>query len=202
MTRSFGSTCFRWAAIGLLLCLSACAAQKRPALLSGRTAQERIAALTHWRLEGRISVQTATEGFQANLFWEHEKQQDRVRVSGPFSQGAYSIVLQDDLIFIRDSNGHTKSSRNAPLLLRQELGVAVPLSSLRYWVLGVSEPSATPADARYAESGQLWQLRQNGWSLDFQNFVQVRDFLLPQKLAAQGRDIKLKLFIDDWIIGQ
>ncbi|MCU0736193.1 MAG: lipoprotein insertase outer membrane protein LolB [Methylotetracoccus sp.] len=183
----------------LLILLSACAGVTPPPS-TGMAKQVKLAALTHWRLEGRIAVQTPDDAFQASLFWEHERQQDRVRVSGPFSQGTFSIILQDDLIFIRDSSGNTKSSRNVPALLQQELGFAVPLSSLRYWVLGVPAPSVIAGQASYDQGGLLRQLRQDGWRLDFQSFVPAGDYLLPQKLAAQGRDLKLKLFVDDWVI--
>lgn len=185
----------------LLLVLAGCAGWKKPVPVAIGTQEDRL-ALSHWRMEGRIAVRTSQDAFQANLQWEHERKQDRVQVSGPFSQGAYSIVLQDDLIFIRDSSGNSRSSRNIPELLQQELGFAVPLSSLRYWVLGIPEPSESPRYVLYDEAGVLRRLRQHDWMLDFQSFVQVRDFLLPQKVAAQGRDIRLKLFVDDWVIVQ
>ncbi len=181
----------------MLLWLGSCAVVQPPA---GKTARDKLEALNHWRLEGRIAVQSTNDAFQANLFWEHENRQDRLRVSGPFSQGVLSIVLQDDQILIRDSNGVAKSSRNVKALLKQELGFAVPLSSLRYWVLGISEPAGAPVQAVYDQVGRLRQLRQNGWILDFQNFVAVGDYVLPQKLAARGADLKLKLFVDDWVI--
>lgn len=195
MSRCYRST-FCTAALSLLL--SACAVIKP--VPGGKPAQADMAAFSHWRLEGRIAVQTSADAFQASLSWEHEGRQDRVQVSGPFSQGAFSIILQDDLIFIRDSSGHTRSSRDVSALVRQELGFDVPLSGLRYWVLGVAEPSAGTAKVSYDETGRLQQLQQDGWTLDFQHFVQVGDFLLPQKLAARGSDIRLKLFVDEWVI--
>jgi outer membrane lipoprotein LolB len=188
----------RFAGLLLLLMMSGCATVKGPSL-SAEEGRARVVALAHWRLDGRIAVQTASDAFQARLFWEHENQQDRVRVSGPFSQGVFSIVVQDDLALIRDSSGQTKVSRDLPGLLRRELGFAVPLSSLRYWVLGVSEPSVSGL-ARYDASGQLRQLRQGEWSLDFERFVQVKEFLLPEKLSAKGREVKLKLVVEDWSI--
>ncbi len=182
-----------------LLLLSGCAAVTPPPSPS-MARRVKLAELTHWRLDGRIAVQTPDDAFQASLFWEHERQQDRVRISGPFSQGALSIILQDDLIFIRDSSGNTKSSRNVSALLHQELGFSVPLASLRYWVLGIPAPFAAPGQVSYDPSGLVRRLRQDGWRLDFQTFVPADGYVLPQKLAAQGQDLKLKLFVDDWVI--
>jgi len=182
----------------LLMVMSGCATVQRPPL-PFEDARARVVALTHWQLEGRIAVQTSSDAFQARLFWEHEKRQDRVRVSGPFSQGVLSIVVQDDLALIRDTSGETRVSRDIPSLLRKELGVAVPLSSLRYWVLGVAEPSV-PGQTRYDAFGQLRQLRQGEWALDFERYVRVGDFVLPEKLSVKGREVKLKLVVEDWAI--
>jgi outer membrane lipoprotein LolB len=166
-----------------------------------KDSRDRLLALARWRLDGRIAVRTPSEGLQADLHWEHDKGQDRLQVSGPFSQGAVSIVLQQDFVLIRGADGIAKSSSDAADLLRRELGFAVPLSSLRYWVLGVSSPRLS-SDAAYDASGQLRRLRQGGWSLDYERFVQVQDLLLPKKMSVQGGDVKLKLFVDEWTVAQ
>lgn len=163
------------------------------------TLRSRLLGLEHWRMEGRIGVKTGADAFQASLQWEHERAQDRVRVAGPFNQGGVSIVLQNDLILIRDGRGNVRTSRDATGLLRQELGFSVPLASLRYWVIGVPEPegSATP---RYDATGLLRELRQAGWAVDYEQFMPVQGFALPQKLSARGVDMRLKLVVDDWEI--
>lgn len=196
---SWVATVARFSAGAGLLLLSACATVV-PLPRGQGAAAEQLAALSHWRLDGRIAVQSPSDAFQAGLSWEHEGRQDRVQVSGPLSQGAYSIVLQDDLILIRDNKGNVRSSRNGAALLRDELGVAVPLAGLRYWVLGLGDPSTTPAERFYDQEGRLRQLSQNGWKLDYLAYTPVGDLVLPQKISARSRDLKLKLFVDDWSI--
>lgn len=182
-----------------LILLSACASVAPP--MAGRAAQQtELLALKHWRMDGRIAVQSATEAFQAGLVWEHEGRQDRVQVSGPLSQGAYSIVLQDHLILVRDQNGNLRTSNNPSALLRSELGVAVPLASLRYWVLGMADPGGASPLPVFDNQGRLRELRQADWVLSYPGFVAAGDYELPQKLLAESRDIKLKLVVDDWSI--
>ncbi|MFO1419249.1 MAG: lipoprotein insertase outer membrane protein LolB [Methylotetracoccus sp.] len=161
--------------------------------------QSALRALAHWRLDGRIAVQTPKEAIQAGLFWEHEGTQDRLRLSGPLSQGTVSIVVQPDVVLIRDSAGRTTMSRDVEQALKRELGVAVPVASLRWWVTGLPEPDVT-GEARYDASGRLQRLDQRGWQIEFERFVSVGGLSLPQKMAAQGGDIKLKLVVDDWSV--
>jgi len=172
---------------------------KEPAVPGVSQAQQRIYGLSSWRLEGRIGVQTAKDAWHANLFWEHEGRQDRLRISGPFSQGAVSIILQDDLIYINEGHGVVESSREPDVMLKQRLGFAVPLASLRYWVMGVPSPVAEHAAERDS-SGRIRGFRHLGWLLSFDRFVNVRDLVLPQKMTIQGHEVKLKLIADEWVI--
>lgn len=156
------------------------------------------AGLKSWTLAGRIGVKTAEEGWSANLIWEHEVKQDRLRISGPFSQGMVSIVIQDDLIHINEGNGVEMTSREPDLALKERLGFAVPLQSLRYWVMGVPDPHAAHRDD--PEQGVQRRFSQLGWSLAYEKFSRVGPLLLPQKATIQGHDVRLKLIADEWTI--
>jgi outer membrane lipoprotein LolB len=152
-----------------------------------------------WKLEGRIAVKTQDDGWTANLVWEHDPLQDRLRISGPFSQGLLSIVVQDDLIHVNEGNGVEQTSREPDALLRERLGFSVPLRSLRYWVTGVPAP-----DTEYAqlpvEAGVTSRFSQQGWSLAYEKFSRFGGYQLPQKATINGHDVRLKLIADDWLI--
>ncbi|MGX2041977.1 lipoprotein insertase outer membrane protein LolB [Methylocaldum sp. MU1018] len=184
--------------VALIASLAGCAVlEKGPVPLS--RLEEKNYDLKSWRLEGRIGVQTANDAWQANLFWEHDTNQDRLRVSGPFSQGMVSIVLQKDLIYINEGGGVTESSRDPDAMLKDRLGFVVPLSSLRYWITGLPDPNRdhTPL---YEEAGSLRGFRQSGWTLRFERYMTVDDRVMPQKMAIQGPEVKLKLIADNWRI--
>lgn len=193
--------------LGLLFLLavitgsSGCALlRKEPGLPGVSEAQQKIYGLSSWRLEGRIGVQTPKDAWHANLFWEHDRHQDRLRISGPLSQGMVSIILQDDLIYINEGNGVVESSRDPDVMLQERLGFAVPLANLRYWVMGVPAP-ATAYLAERDKAGDARGFRQSGWRLWFERFITVRDLVLPQKMMIQGNEVKLKLIADEWVIG-
>lgn len=186
--------------IGLLSTACAPSWVKPPELQAG-TEQNRLLALTYWRLEGRVAIQAHGEGVNANLYWEHDGRQDRVRLSGPFSQGAVSVVLQDDLIYLNEGNGNIRSSRDPEELLQDRLGFSVPLRELRYWVLGLPSPRGAPAYVSVAgAAGEVRSFSQQGYSLTYERFARVKEFDLPQKLSAQGGELKLKLIVDEWVL--
>lgn len=159
-------------------------------------------ALKAWRMEGRIGVKTTEDAWQANLFWEHEAAQDRLRISGPLSQGMVSIVVQKDLLYINEGNGVTKLSRDPDAELRERLGFAVPLASLRYWVLGVPAPGLAYMPIQ-AGGDSSTGFRQAGWTVRVDNLTHLNNRALPQKLRVESDDVavKLKIIADTWEIG-
>lgn len=154
------------------------------------------ASIRAWSVDGRIGVQTADKAWQANLYWEHDPAQDRLRISGPLSQGLVSIVVQKDLIFVNEGNGVTQLSRDPDTMLRQRLGFAVPLTSLRYWMLGVPDPDQSSRPIPGGEDGNGFQ--QVGWRIYPDALASVDGWMLPRKLRAQGAGVKLKILADDW----
>jgi len=149
-------------------------------------------SIRSWSMDGRIGVQSSEGAWQANLYWEHDPAQDRLRISGPLNQGLVSIVVQKDLIYVNEGEGVTTLSRDPDAMLRQRLGFAIPLTSLRYWVLGVSDPekaSVSLSDARF---------RQLGWEVVVDELAPVSGWSLPQKLRVQGAGVRLKILADTW----
>ncbi|HYE34843.1 lipoprotein insertase outer membrane protein LolB [Methylocaldum sp.] len=191
---------FKVFVLALIASLAGCAVfEKEPGRPVFPPKAEENYDLKAWRLEGRIGVQTTHDAWHANLFWEHDADQDRLRVSGPFSQGMVSIILQKDLIYVNGGGGIAEFSRDPDAMLKDRLGFAVPLSSLRYWVMGLPDPnqSHTPV---YEESGSSRGFQQSGWTLRFERYVNVGDRIMPQKMAIQGPEVKLKLIADSWQI--
>lgn len=182
-----------------LLGLSGCAAMRRePAGMAEQ--QALVGRLGKWKLEGRIAVRTTQDAWQANLVWEHEGKQDRLRFSGPLNQGMVSIILQEDLIFINEGNGVERMSRDPDALLTEKLGFSVPLASLRYWILGVPAPFEKSAAMELDSAGRLRHLRQSDWSLDFERYGYWDGISLPQKILIRNPELRIRLFADEWTI--
>ncbi len=177
--------------------LPGCALFREVPVLPG--AQQDLYGLQAWRMDGRVGVQTPEDAWQANLFWEHEAHQDRLRISGPLSQGMVSIILQKDLLYINEGNGVTRLSRDPDALLRERLGFVVPLSSLRYWILGVPDP-AFAYTAIPGQNGAAGGFQQSGWTVEWDRHTLAGQYAVPQKLRVQGAGVKLKIIADHWEI--
>jgi outer membrane lipoprotein LolB len=155
------------------------------------------ASLRSWSLDGRIGAQATDKAWQASLYWEHAPAQDRLRISGPLSQGLVSIIVQKDLIYVNEGNGAETLSHDPDAWLRQRLGFAVPLTSLRFWVLGIPDPDHSFAMTSAGED-VAGGFRQAGWRIYPEQVDNVDGWLLPRKIRAEGPGVKLKILADTW----
>ena len=151
--------------------------------------------LTVWDMEGRIGVHAAKDSWQADLAWSHDLKQDRLRLSGPLSQGLVSIVLQRDLIYINEGDGIDHLARDPEAALKARLGFAVPLKSLRCWILGI--PNAEEPWQPLA-SGPAGAFTQQGWRIIPSSLVTVGGYALPGRLLVEGGGVRLKIIADQW----
>lgn len=155
------------------------------------------AALQNWTLDGRIAVRGRDDAWQANLFWDHDPHQDRIRLSGPLSQGVVSVILQNNLIYINEGEGRAQLSKDPDAALREKLGFAVPFRSLRYWILGIPDPSQ-PVETLKPADGAAQAFRQGDWTVQVDRRIEAAGHQLPQKLLTQGLGFSLKLIVDQW----
>ena len=189
----------RAAVLLLPLVLAGCAGWRPPPPTVSETERHWRAALVErpWRLQGRIGVRGGRDSWHGHLRWEHGRDFERLVLSGPFGQGGAVIEARPGWIRLRYPDGKTLESTTPDRLLRQVLGVAVPLAALRYWVLGLSAPG--PVSAERDVAGRLRRLRQDGWEVEYQAYGVVGAGALPTKLRLRGPGgIRLTLLIDEW----
>lgn len=149
--------------------------------------------LAPWSLEGRLALTSERDSWTADLAWSHRRGDEYIKLSGPLGQGAVMIHLAGNLVTVAQGDGKIESSDDPEGFINQRLGMFVPVSSLRYWVLGLPEPEL---DFEDADSG----FRQSGWTVAFQAMQSVGQLLLPRKMSVANDRVKLKLIIDQWTI--
>jgi outer membrane lipoprotein LolB len=118
---------------------------------------------------------------------------EEIKLSGPLGQRAAVIRLTGAFVSIDHGDGKLESSEEPEEFVNQQLGVYVPLVSLRYWAFGL--PESTHA---YMET--IDGFSQAGWLISYKQMQIVSGQSLPRKIVASNSDVKLKLVIDQWII--
>ena len=138
-----------------------------------------ITAPQGFTLTGKIGVKTPQQSGSAFYAWAQTGDRFAIDLSGALGIGQTHIEgVQGHVTLDNSTTGHLEAQ--APeTLLKQATGWDAPISSLRYWVMGV--PAATPDAVSRDNIGRLQTLTEQGWHVRFEysDAVGVR----PQKLV-------------------
>jgi len=188
-------------AVTVTAILAGCAAPRSallPEMDSWDTREIVLADLEEWEFSGRIAVKTASDGFNGKLRWVQDKDDFSATASGPFGAGAVRIERDGMSVTLTDKGGVRTELEDAELEFRYRYGWTIPVTSLRYWALGIPDPSA-PAETAFNEDGQLETLKQRDWSVAFSRYDEGGGQLMPKVLTAENSDTRVRLVIDHWI---
>jgi outer membrane lipoprotein LolB len=180
--------------------ISACVTPKSlelPDLSDWESRQKVLVGVDEWEFAGRIGVSAGEEGFNGQLRWRQDGVVFRARINGPLGVGTVFINGDRREITVTDRDGVVTELHDAEVELRQMYGWTIPVASLRFWALGIPDP-ASPAETEFDEDGQLSNLRQQDWEVEFTQYREGGGQLMPRRLTAVNDDIKVILVIDNW----
>lgn len=184
----------------LVLALAGCA--PRPPLTDEYPARwrehaEAVKAWRAWELQGRVALQMGEEGWHARLHWSQHDGRYRILLSGPFGQGGIRLEGDERQVLLRQGDRVSRAG-SAEGLMRRELGWSLPVEGLRSWVLGLPADRAAARPA-FDTDGQLAQLRESGWTLEYGRYeAQADGVSLPTRLQLENGDLRVKLVVDRW----
>ena len=178
----------------LVLLLSGCATTPvEPEVHYVATAREQLYKLEQWSFEGRLALTGKNDSWSASINWGHRPDDEKIKLSGPLGQGATVIQLTGDLVTIDRGDDKPLSSTQPEAFINQQLGMFVPVRSLRYWVIGLPEPTS-------AYVATATGFKQDGWLIDYKQMQAVDNQSMPHKITVSNEQVKLKLIIDQWVL--
>lgn len=154
-----------------------------------------------FNLEGRISVRTGENAFSGGMIWRHGPREDRLLLRTPLGQGVAELHGTAEEVTLKDADGRLYRADDAEALVRQVVGMTLPIKGLAWWVVGHPSPGAR-YQAEADEAGRLAVLRQEDWRIEFSRYAPgggAHAAPLPGKLVAQrGEDLEIRLVVDEW----
>jgi outer membrane lipoprotein LolB len=153
--------------------------------------------LDRYSLNGRVAVAANGQGFSASLRYEQLPRRSNLALDGPLGIGGLRVVLDGDDLQIATSRGEKLDGEAARAELERRLGFALPLSELRWWLLGIPAPGDVNVNPD-AGSGEIKEFTQGGWRVSINARTAGLGFSLPQRLTAEREGARLKLLVEHW----
>ncbi|MDO7711100.1 MAG: lipoprotein insertase outer membrane protein LolB [Pseudomonadota bacterium] len=191
------------AVIALSLIATACAPlwQQRPANEPDLLWQLRHKALVkfdQWQLQGRTAITQGKEGWNAGLRWQENHGAYQIKIEGPFSQGGVTLDGDDRQAVLTMTNGQKISATDPEVLIKEALGIQLPVSALRDWVRGIPYSSIKVDRLELDAQGQVTHLVQQDWDISLLKYVPFGNYSLPTKIFIKNQDLSLRLAVTRW----
>jgi outer membrane lipoprotein LolB len=164
---------------------------------SWQARRPQLQARDHFELKGRVAVAAGGDGFNARLRWTQAGRQTQLSLDGPLGAGGVQVISDGASLSIVTAHGDRLDADAARTELTNRLGFDPPLGSLRYWILGVPQPDQ-PAQESLDPQQRLASLQQNGWSVEYTDYMSVNGEWLPSKLTLQREGVRLRVIVDGW----
>ncbi|HEB58303.1 MAG TPA: outer membrane lipoprotein LolB [Gammaproteobacteria bacterium] len=162
--------------------------------------QQALSRLDHFRLVGRLSVVRGVESWFINVEWQQRGSDWLVVLSGPFGAGLRLSGAGGGPVVLENSEGRFHAD-SAEQLLYQHTGVVMPLTGLRYWMLGLPDPRLAVDGEELDDRGRLRTLHQADWRIRLRRYVAINGLELPDKVFADQGELKVRLIVDEWYLG-
>jgi outer membrane lipoprotein LolB len=187
------------AGLGLILTLAGCQTLPEPTAPSVAWGVRRPAlqTLNRFGFNGRVAVAVGKQGFNAGIRWTQSEALTHLALTGPLGAGGVEVTADGASLSVVTSNGKHLGDAQARSQLADKLGFEPPLTSLRYWVLGVPDPGAA-ASVQLDSQQRLTELTQDGWRIDYSAYMPVGAEWLPRLLTLQREDVRVRMVVDGW----
>ncbi|MFK5948080.1 MAG: lipoprotein insertase outer membrane protein LolB [Methylococcales bacterium] len=178
----------------VMLQLVSCAnMQEKPVSAFDLSARENLYSKTEWSFTGRIVIFDKENSMSANLTWKHTEKKEKIILSGLFGMGKTRITLTPGQTEIESEGERAIYYGDANSVIYSRLGIQVPVTALKFWVLGLVDP-----DAIYLKKEAGFE--QYGWKITYLQMKFIAGYELPRKIRVEQDGTKVKLIVSQWDI--
>lgn len=160
--------------------------------------QEQRQKLVNWSLEGRMGLRVPGDSGSLSVEWLQKDSAYTIYLDGPLGQSIARIEGNESGVLL-EASGKRHSGQNPEQLLYQLTGWDLPVSSLRYWVLGLPVPSYD-AKVQLNNDGQASLISQLGWTVEYVKYKEVPEGVMPFRMKVSQGDIQVTLVVSRWLL--
>lgn len=159
-----------------------------------KAALERI---KNWDAKGSVSIQYKQKTDIASMNWHQENQHYNIALSGPLNFGSVEIVGAPGKVTFKQGNRPPVKAASPERLIAQQMGWQIPVSNLYYWLRGIPAPGSD-AKTQFDNTGRITHMTQQGWTIEYAEYMGVGAVDLPKKIYLTHPDLKIRLVIRQW----
>ena len=159
--------------------------------------QDQLVEAVSWSLQGRLAVRNDQDGGSGSFRWLEQPQNTQMDFHGALGRGAWRLVAEPAGVVLERADGSSQRAGTIDERVQGELGWAIPVDALSWWVRGLAAPGEVER-RMLNETGSLAELQQLDWTIEYGRYRSFQGLELPVKMTARRQDVSVKLAVKDW----
>ena len=189
--------------------MSGCATAPQPEVVISDQARQQLWSenrpireqISNWQLTGRMGLRVPGESGTLSLEWQQDHSDYKLYLDGPLGTSVARIEGSQKGVRLW-ADGKEYQGRNPEALLFQMTGWDLPVSLLRYWILGIPAPlpgfQNDSQGLRLNNQGLAERISQNGWQVEYLAYRDFKGLVLPSRLKVSRGEVKVTLSVRSW----
>ena len=154
------------------------------------------ASVDRFLLHGRVAVKLDERGYAAGLRWRHSPTGDSVTLLSPLGSVVAEIETDGEGAKLTTADNKIHRANDVQSLTREVLGWDLPLSGLRYWVIGRADPALPVQSQDRDDARRPTSLTQSEWTVTYLAYFGAS--AMPARMLLVHDRLKLRLIVDRW----
>lgn len=164
---------------------------------------ESVRDISKWQARGKMMIAGNGEKVSGYFYWQQNGDSFSFSLNTLIGINLFEINV-DEAGTTLTVDGKTHKDDSAENLVARLTGYDLPISQLRWWVLGetaTNKPLNNPRGAS-AKSKQpiVVPYGKQNWTIRYQSWQPVNQFSLPKSMDVRSTNNRIKLSINQWLI--
>lgn len=154
-------------------------------------------SLAYWKMNAKFTFRVNNRVHSGTIRWVNNDYAYGIKLTGPMDQGAVVVTSDGNEVTLKDSQGYEGSANTPEAMLTRYTEYELPISNMKYWVKGLPTPHSKPIVTLNPQGYPIF-MQQDTWTIEYQYFRDVGNYLLPRKIIITHPTLKISLSVYEW----
>ncbi|PHI41250.1 outer membrane lipoprotein LolB [Actinobacillus succinogenes] len=152
--------------------------------------------------QGQIGYISSQERFSSRFEWQYQNPQNyTLKLYSTISTTSLEMQRHPSGMTISDNKGNQRSEADAKMLIREIVGMEVPLERLATWLKGQPDEHADyQVGENHYLAGFSYPIDGVVWTADYLVYHQDRTPALPRDILLKNNNQTLKIRVENWML--
>lgn len=161
---------------------------------------DQLKQIRNYSNQGQLGYISDKKRFSARFNWQYQDAQSyTLLLSSTLTASSLKLQMTPQGLIISDHKGNQRTSEDAGLLLKEIVGMDVPLHKLSAWLKGQPEDNIDyNIGANHLLANMSYSIEDQLWTADYLNYQSVQHLALPKDILLKNQKQTLKIRVDNW----